>query len=258
MPHDAPFRSGKPRDRFAPAAPVRDLSAAGPPLTDGEEIAALRAALAAAADRESALRDEVQHRVRNMLAVIRSIFRRTRESSASQEEFAEHFEGRLSAMARCYSHLDRRAADGADLEDMLRDELLEVHCLDGPNCVIEGPPVLLQRETAELIALTLHELMTNSVKFGAIAQNAQLAVRWSVEGEPDAPSLHFHWAESGVAPLAAAPRPSGFGRQLIEEALPFQLDATASFALKPGGVDCSIVLPLAPAAAPSSLAGERR
>ncbi|MBV9841345.1 MAG: sensor histidine kinase [Sphingomonadaceae bacterium] len=208
------------------------------------EIGELRAALAAAQERERVLAHELQHRIRNMLGVIRSIYRRTRESGASQDEFAEHFEGRLDALARYQAQVDHVGAIGIEVEDMVRNELLESQCLDGPKCTISGPPVHLRQKPAELMGLAIHELATNAIKFGALAQHGRLDIEWSLEEAAAADLLRFRWTESGVSVVVPAPRPSGFGRQLIEEALPYQLGATTSFDLKPGGVECSILLPL--------------
>ena len=218
--------------------------------TDAQrEIGELRKALAASEARERALTYELQHRVRNMLAVIRSIYRRSREGGASQEEFAEHFEGRLDAVSRYQSHIDGAGSSGIDLEDMLRDELVETRCLDGPKCRISGPPVCLRQKAAELMGLAIHELTTNAIKFGAVAQGGTIAVEWSLEGASEGPLLRLRWTESGVSVTTSAPRPTGFGRKLIEEALPYEIGATTSFNLKPGGIECLILLPLSPDAA---------
>lgn len=218
----------------------------------------LHTALAAAEARERALSYELQHRVRNMLAVIRSIYRRSRESGASQEEFAEHFEGRLNAVARYQSYIDEFGS-GVDLEDIVRNELLESRCLDGPNCSIGGPTVRLRHQSAELIGLAIHELTTNAIKFGSLAHNGRLNVQWSIEDIDSSATLQLRWQETGVSVASTAPRPSGFGRQLIEEALPYQLGAKTSFVLRPGGVECTILLPLEPIGAeydPDRLYGE--
>ncbi len=206
------------------------------------EIDRLRAALATAQQRERALSHELQHRVRNMIAVIRSIYQRSRESGASQSEFAEHFEGRLGAVARNQSTVDDVA--GVELEDMVRNELLASRCLDGPGCMIDGPTVQLRHKAAELMGLAIHELTTNAIKFGALAHDGRLTVEWSEEDDADGRRLRFCWTEKGVSVTSAAPRPSGFGRQLIEEALPYQLGASTSFLFKPGGIECTILLPL--------------
>lgn len=214
---------------------VRDLEQA---------IADLRDQLHEAAQRERALRNDLRHRVRNMLAVIRSVFRRSRESGASQEELVEHFGGRLDAIARLQSGLVGGPTAGLELEDLVRDELLNVHCDEGSDCRIEGSPVRLHGKVLELVGLAIHELTTNSVKFGALGEGGALAIEWSLDDADGHQSLRLRWRETGVSILATAPRPSGFGRQLIEEALPYELDATVSYDLKPGGVDCLLVVPL--------------
>lgn len=216
------------------------------------EVGALREALAAAEARERWLSHELQHRVRNMLAVIRSIHRRTWESGASQDEFAEHFQGRIDAIARYQAQL---GAPGVELEDMLREELLRVHCNEGPHCTIAGPAVRLQQKAAELMGLAVHELVTNSIKFGALAQDGKLAIEWALAGDPTGSRLNLRWVETGIAPLAPAPRPSGFGRQLIEEVLPYQLGAVTSFEIMAGRLECCIALPLPGASGESGSVG---
>ena len=202
------------------------------------ELEDAREALRAVTERERLLAHELQHRVRNMLAVLRSIYRRTRERGASPDEFAEHFEGRLGAIARYQADIARISAGGIELEDIVRDELLDVQCVDGPNCTIMGPPV--------------HELTTNAVKFGALCHGGTLAVEWSLAGSTGEATLQFRWVETGLALLSAAPRPRGFGQDLIEDALPYELGATTSFDFKPGGIECSILLPLPASGEPSS------
>ena len=93
-----------------------------------------------------------------------------------------------------------------------------------------------------MLALAVHELATNSVKFGALSGGGgRLAVRWSIAAE-EPRRLSIEWIETGVAVVAAAPIHSGFGREYIEQALPYQLDATTSFELRPGGLTCRISL----------------
>ena len=207
------------------------------------ELKELQASLRASNSREEKLRYELQHRVTNMLAVIRSVLRRTRENSASQDEFAEHFEGRLNAIARYQSFLGVSNSVCVELEDIVREELFAVGCSDGPMCTITGPAVLLSDKSVELIALAVHELTTNAVKFGALAHGGKLRIEWSVDGTSQTGRLYLRWSETGVPVMARAPREHGFGRQLIEEGLPYQLAAQTSFELKPGGLDCEIVLP---------------
>lgn len=219
-------------------------------LTAERDREELRAALAAARSREQLLAHELQHRVRNMLALIRLIFRRTRESGASPDEFPEHFLGRLDTVARYQADLVEFRSGGVDLEDMVRDELLAVQVVDGPEVVIEGTPVRLRGKALELIGLALHELTTNSIKFGALFHAGKLRVDWALAGAPHQQMLRLRWQETSVPLIAPAPRPRGFGLQLIEEALPYQLGATTSFELTPGRLECLIALPLPASEAP--------
>ena len=216
-----------------------DPERAGETFGPNSLVAELSAALAASRAREQELTHELQRRVRNLLAVIRSVYRRTRETRAGQDEFADHFHDRLEAIARFHSY----PPGGIELEAMVRDELMRVTWADGPDCSIKGPPVRLPPRTAELMMLALHELTTNAIKFGALAEGGRLSVRWSVDGEASGPPLRFSWTETGGRAVPAAPT-TGFGRELIEEALPYQLGAETSFDLRPGGLACVIVLPL--------------
>lgn len=219
--------------------------------TSRRETQDLKEALKAAGAREQMLAYELQHRVQNKLAMLRSIYGRTLENGASQEEFAEHFEGRLSAIARYQAELAGVSSGGIELADMIREELLAVQCLEGSSCMIAWLPVRLRQKWCELMGLAIHELTTNAVKFGAVCHRGTLAVEWSLTDAPA--TLHFRWKEAGVPLLSAAPRPHGFGQDLIEEALPYQLGATTSFEFRPGGLDCCITLPL-PASDDSSKA----
>jgi two-component system CheB/CheR fusion protein len=119
---------------------------------------------------------------------------------------------------------------------------------DGP-VTIDGPKgIPLRSRTVQSLAMALHELMTNAVKYGALKQpNGHLTVRWRQEtlSENGKPWLHLDWKESGVEmpPLGAKPQGSGQGRELIERVLPYQFDAQTTFAMEPDGVHCTISLP---------------
>jgi two-component sensor histidine kinase len=221
------------------------------------ELALARAALISANERERLLAFELQHRVRNMLALIRSIHRRTLESGGSQAECAQHFEGRLNAIARYQSIVDDGSAAELELEDILRNELLGTLALDTPQCILSGPPIYLPQASAEMVGLAIHELATNSIKFGALAQHGCLTVTWSVIEGAAGPQLSLCWTETGIATDEVSQRSSGFGRQLIEEALPYQFGAETSFEFGRGGLVCSIILPLPDRGGAGTKRGER-
>src|SRR5690606_41032505 len=114
---------------------------------------------------------EVQHRVRNLLAIVRSVFSRTIETADSLEHAAEHYVGRLDTLSRHEVRFLRDFAGTTDLEDMLRDELLRFGFSDGPQISLDGPAVELSYKAAEAMGLAVHELATNSIKFGALASD---------------------------------------------------------------------------------------
>ena len=199
-----------------------------------------------AEQRQRILVAELQHRVRNILTVVRSVFQRTAETTVDPDEMANHFRGRLDAMARTQVMAARSAARSIDLEDLIRDELLSVGIGDGPVFRIAGPAVALPFETAELIALAVHELTTNSLKYGALkAKRGRLDVRWETNlSYGGACKLDLIWEESGVPAVPIAPSRRGFGRELVEEALPYRLGAETKLEFRGNGVRCSISVEL--------------
>ncbi len=194
-------------------------------------------------NRQKMLFSELQHRVKNILAVVRSISARTLERAPSMEAYAAHFGGRLEALARVQGVLARGGANGVELEDVVRDELAVCTARDGEQIVVAGPRVLLKDRPAEMLALALHELTTNAVKYGALSMpDGKVKVVWQVAAAKR--SLVIRWHESGVAALDSRPSRVGFGRDLIERGLPYDLGAVTSLAFAPGGVRCKIVVPL--------------
>ncbi len=197
-------------------------------------------------ERQRILVAELQHRVRNMLTVIRSVFARTVETGGDAEATAAHFKGRLDALARTQVIVTQNVDGTADLETLIRDELLSVAVSDGPNLEIEGPSVLLPAKAIESIGLAIHELTTNSLKYGALkTPNAKLNIRWNIQDGAGGPRLSFTWTEQGVPAVPVKPAREGFGRELIEEALPYRLGAQTKLEFLGGGVRCSITLPIA-------------
>lgn len=201
------------------------------------ELAAVEVRLTDDREREALMRGELQLRVRNVLAIVRSVFSRTVASGGTLDEVADHFRGRLEVLAR-YQHSRVSNPNGLlDMDLVVRDELHDFQFGDDPRISIEGDEASLTHDQAQNIGLALHELVTNALKFGALAQPAgRLQIRWSVSDTV----FRLAWTESGVPVIAAAPLHYGFGRELLEQGLPYQLGATTSFALRPGGLDCRI------------------
>ncbi|GGO90878.1 CheR family methyltransferase [Stakelama pacifica] len=197
-------------------------------------------------DRQRVLVAELQHRVRNMLTVVRSVFSRTVDSSGDMEALADHFRGRLDALARTQVVITQDASGEVDLENMIRDELLSVGVVNDEAAEIGGPEVALTPATAELFGLAIHELTTNSLKYGALLHaEARLIINWETNlDQSGIRHLRFIWREQGVPAVSVEPRKGGFGRELIEEALPYRLGAETRLEFLGGGVRCSIGLAL--------------
>ncbi len=206
-------------------------------------------------DRQQVLVAELQHRVRNILAVVRAVFTRTRETAGDSDEMVDHFKGRLDALARTQVMTTHNLARTVDLECLLRDELLSVGVSDGPRVTFSGPEVTLDYQSAESMGLAIHELTTNALKFGALStETGKLDIAWKlnlVYGEQSV--LDLIWTEQGVPAVPVKPSRKGFGRELIEEALPYRLGAQTKLEFKGNGVRCSISVPLSAEGADTSL-----
>ncbi|MFC4308865.1 HWE histidine kinase domain-containing protein [Steroidobacter flavus] len=186
---------------------------------------------------------EIQHRARNLLATVRSIIRRSGQTSESPEEYASHLEARISALARTQGALTIDQHSGPELEDLIRAELTANAVTDG-QFVIAGPSWRMAPRAAETMALTLHELTMNALKFGAFTvPDGRLAVSWSIEALP-APTLRWRWIESNIQIAQATPSRRGFGRELIERLLPYELGAVTRLTIADSGVRCEIDLPI--------------
>lgn len=189
------------------------------------------------------LLSELQHRTRNQLAVVRSIAARTAESATDMDDFLMHFGGRLDAYARAEAALTRNPDVSLNLADLIHDEFLVA--AGGDVADIEGPEVRLSGAVAETVALLIHELVTNALKFGALAAaGGRVRIRWEVETGEAGRTLVLEWQESGVPVLDPAPARRGFGRRLIEEALPYELNARSELRFSPGGARARIEFPL--------------
>lgn len=199
-------------------------------------------------DRQQVLLAELQHRTRNLLAVVQATASQTLRKSASLAEFHTEFESRLRALSRVQSILAKVDHHDIDLEMLVQSELA-AHgdvALEEGRVVVDGPPAALPASSAQALALGLHELATNALKYGALAQSdGRLAVTWRLEVEGAQARVALEWRESGVRiPDFDQPRGKGYGTELIERALPYQLKAQTRLEYGPDGVRCLISVPV--------------
>lgn len=189
---------------------------------------------------------ELQHRVRNTLAVIRSIARRTAAASETAEDYAMHLEGRIDAFARVQAVVTRDPIAGVDLEMLVAEELHAHAAHEGEQVTsISGPPIRLRSKAAETFALAIHELATNAVKYGALSsEQGRITVKWRMEQAEGGPRLVFDWIETGMQLSGKQPKRRGFGTELIERTLTYDLAGEASLRFEPTGLRCTITLPV--------------
>lgn len=223
-----------------------------PPFTHTEldRLRALATVAGLAFERQMAdaqarmLRASLENRVRNVLAMIRSVGIRSAERAPSIEDFMLHFEGRLDAIGR--SQIMAMRAGETSFELLLREELVAQAIQDGEDVSLEGLDVFISSDQAEALGLAIHELAVNAVKFGPFGgPGGSLIVRWWVEGEADTLALNIDWREKRAhsGPMTR-PANAGFGLTFLERALPFQLNAETVLDFGPTGLICRIKVPL--------------
>jgi PAS domain S-box-containing protein len=198
-----------------------------------------------AEEHQRTLLAELQHRVRNTLAVVRSIARRTADSSSDVEEMSSHFQGRLDAFSRVQAIVTRDPEAGIDLAAMIEDELLAHAAREGEALKIDGPEIYLKPRPAESMSLAIHELATNAVKYGALSSGrGRIDVRWE-RVKPDGKELlRLVWEENGVDMPPHPPERQGFGLELLRRTLPYDLRADTSVEFRPEGVRFTMSMPL--------------
>ncbi len=178
-----------------------------------------------------------QHGARNALALVQSIYRRTLAAGGPAEDMIDHFGGRLDALTRA-----ARSGERIDLEEVIRGELRDFMFGEDPRITIEGPDTLLRSALAQPLGLAFHELVTNSLKFGALSSerhDSRLSIAWWIaDGE-----VTIDWVESGVAIVRSAPARIGFGHEYLTDGLAFQVGAPSILDLQAGRLHWRIRLP---------------
>ena len=196
-------------------------------------------------ERQEVLVAELQHRTRNLITVISALSKQTLKNATSLGDFDQRFGDRLAALSRVQGLLSHLSAGArVTFDDLLRSELSALGAPEDKVTLDGQAGVPLRSATVQTFSLALHELATNALKYGALAAaDGHLTVRWSVTAAgPGEHRLHVDWRESGVV-MSHGEEPArggGYGRELIEHALPYQMDAETSYVLTADGVYCTI------------------
>ena len=167
---------------------------------------------------------ELNHRVKNMLAVAVGVARQTAKGATSVTDYAAALISRLESMARAYELLSRENWSEADVGDLARQELAP---FDQSRVHIKGDAVMLKPASALSLGMILHELATNAIKYGALSGlDGVVEVMWTVAGEPGSQQLHLTWGERG-GPAPASDSPQGFGLKLVQKETSHRLGGAA-------------------------------
>lgn len=183
------------------------------------------------------LMHELNHRVKNTLAVVQALAHQTFAGSPEAER-RKAFEGRLAALASAHNLLTRESWEAASIREVVASAAAPCNP-DGARVRLDGPDMRLPPKTAVALALAVHELCTNAVKYGALSNGrGHVQVRWSI----DCGRLRLVWAEQGGPPVAVPTR-RGFGSRMLERALASELDGSVVLDFAPDGLRCTIDAP---------------
>lgn len=182
---------------------------------------------------------EVNHRSKNMLAMIQSLARRSASSATSQHDFVARLERRIAGLSANQDLLVRRAWSDIPLRELVEVQLGFLGDMAGRVSLI-GPPLDVVPVAAESIGMALHELATNAVKYGALsAPDGHVRIEW---GQADCGGLRMSWSESGGPPVSE-PATRGFGSRLIADVPRGKLRAEVSMAYDPQGLRWDMACP---------------
>ena len=188
------------------------------------------------------LMDELQHRVKNTLAIVLSIVNQTVETKGDRIELLDTLKRRIGALAATHTLLTLRDWRDASLLDIIEAELNPFDHKDRID--LNGPMVRLPPKHALTLTLTLHELATNAAKYGALAHSGgKLKLDWAVSEDGAERRLTLNWTEKGVPGIQKALVKESFGTRLIKNAVVYDLQGRCEYHILPGGVKCTLSTP---------------
>lgn len=187
---------------------------------------------------QSVLISELNHRVRNILNLVKALVSQSSDETATAEEFIKVVMGRIQSLSSAHDQLTSQNSEGIPLKNILSTEIQPFN--QANQVTVLGDEVSIRAHAATCLVLVVHELFTNAVKYGALSiPNGQLLVSWWFT--PDG-NLAVSWREFGLNNLTE-PEKKGFGSTLINQSVPHELGGTANIRYNPEGVDVQIGIP---------------
>jgi PAS domain S-box-containing protein len=197
-----------------------------------------------AEEKQQVLINELNHRVKNTLALVQALAAMTNRFSAAKDAFYKAFSARLAALSQTHNLLTNSAWESATLRDLIGLELEPYAGGESARLIIEGEPVRLKPYYAISLGMVFHELATNAAKYGALSSRVgRVEVSWRIQHTRGKPQLMIEWREIGGQTVARVDK-KGFGSKLIEETAQ-DLRGTADMHFDPCGFRCTLRLPLA-------------
>ncbi len=192
-----------------------------------------------ASERQELLIAELNHRVRNILGLIRGLIRQSQPSDEAVKDFVRVVDGRIHALARAHNQITEDHWGPASL-DALIDAEAAAFVDDAERIQREGEPVMLNPQAYSTMALALHELVTNSIKYGALSvPPGVVRLSWRLDDRGD---LLLQWREQGGPPVKAPTR-KGFGTTIIERSVPYDLGGSAATRYEEAGFEADLSIP---------------
>lgn len=192
----------------------------------------------AARETQQVLIDELNHRVRNTLAIVQSLARQSFRGNRPGDG-AELFESRLQALAIAHDMLTRSTWTAVGLEEIVR-EVLAPWCGDGKRYSVHGEPIDVAPKAAVTLSVAIHELCNNAVRHGALSEpGGSVEISWRL-ASPGQGTLVIEWRETGGPQVGAPGEDSGFGTRMLKHALAAELGGDVELAFEPAGLVCTI------------------
>jgi len=182
---------------------------------------------------------ELNHRVRNVLSLIRGLISQTRGEAGDVESYVKSLDERVQALARAHNQLTRHTWGPAPLAAIFADEIAAYVPTQSERFTVTGPQVFLQPQGFSTLALVIHELVTNSAKYGSLSDSGRVEVTVCHESGN---GLFLTWRERG-GPRVRAPLRRGFGSVLIERTIPFDLQGAATVRYAQEGFEADFFIP---------------
>jgi light-regulated signal transduction histidine kinase (bacteriophytochrome) len=189
--------------------------------------------------RQELLIAELNHRVRNILGVIRGLIRQSQPDEDAVRDFVNVVDGRIHALARAHNQITDDHWGPAPLQALIDAETSAFAAHKENSVLSEGPPVLLNPQAYSTMALVIHELVTNSTKYGSLSGEGVVRIRWRRDDEKD---LILTWEESGGPPVSG-PKRKGFGTTIVNRSVPYDLGGKAEIHYDPKGVRARFCIP---------------